>query len=426
MGKFYSGRSIKRIVVAFLTVTFLCLSSAFVGCSALFTGRIWYYPSMEGDYAIVLKYDGNAKKIGIAPIYKDLLVKSIGSHAFKDKKRLTKVVIPNSVIDIGKEAFSGCTALKEIVFPLSVQFIGDKAFEGCTALTNMEIPDSIMSISDSAFLGCVNLKYNVYGNLKYLDNKNNPYVAAISVCDKDLTSYTLHENTKVIANYAFAGCTQLTDIVIPDGITAIGDFAFSKCTALKSISLPESIKKVGRLAFEDCNALETVTLADGLSLDGFENLKNIKKLTCSINALDYNTPDYGIQTLVLTSGMAMEDWFRCSDIITNVILPDSVMKIVDDAFYGCQGLKSIMIPDSVVSIGNKAFDMCDGLSTVYYKGTKEEWRTISVGSDNFYLEKATKYYYSEYEPPLNGAGTAYYDNFWHYDVDGNIVVWEKA
>jgi len=41
--------------------------------------------------------------------------------------------------------------------------------------------------------------------------------------------------------------------------------------------------------------------------------------------------------------------------LTNVIIPDSVTRIDDDAFFGCSGLTSIEIPNSVASIGHTAF-----------------------------------------------------------------------
>lgn len=43
------------------------------------------------------------------------------------------------------------------------------------------------------------------------------------------------------------------------------------------------------------------------------------------------------------------------------------------------------------------------------------------------LTNATRYYYSENEPALNGSGTDYDGNYWHYDTDGKTpVVWKKA
>ena len=100
---------------------------------------------------------------------------------------------------------------------------------------------------------------------------------------------------------------------------------------------------------------------------------------------------------------------------TSFIIPDGVTTIGDWAFGGCRSLTSITIPSSVTSIGNNAFLWCDSLNTVYYTGTESDWNTISIGSSNYNLTNATRYYYSETEPTVSG-------NYWHY-VDGKVVVW---
>ena len=90
------------------------------------------------------------------------------------------------------------------------------------------------------------------------------------------------------------------------------------------------------------------------------------------------------------------------------------------AFYRCSGLTSITIPNSVTSIGDSAFEGCSGLETVYYKGTAEEWKKISIDYfNNTGLINATSYYYSETQPTESG-------NYWHYDADGvTPVIWKE-
>ena len=77
---------------------------------------------------------------------------------------------------------------------------------------------------------------------------------------------------------------------------------------------------------------------------------------------------------------------------TSYTIPDSVTSIRGNAFAGCTGLTSIAIPNSVTSIGDWAFDGCTGLKDVYYTGSKDEWKAISVEYDNDSLLNATIHY----------------------------------
>ena len=62
-----------------------------------------------------------------------------------------------------------------------------------------------------------------------------------------------------------------------------------------------------------------------------------------------------------------------------------------------------------------AFKNCENLTAVYYQGTEAEWALINIERKNDSLLAATRYYYSEAEPTVEG-------NFWHY-VDGVPTVW---
>ncbi len=81
--------------------------------------------------------------------------------------------------------------------------------------------------------------------------------------------------------------------------------------------------------------------------------------------------------------------------------------IGDYAFRDCSSLTSVVIPDSVTSIGKWAFFECSALETVYYRGSEEEWKAISVGGDNDPLFKANIVFNYKPEPipgDTNGDG----------------------
>ena len=317
-------------------------------------------------------------------------VTSIGSYAFAGCSSLTGVVIPDSVTSIGDDAFHGCSSLESVVIPDSVTSIGGWAFYDCSSLESVVIPDSVTSIGGWAFYDCSNLQFNEYENCKYLGSKDNPYYALIEVTTQNLSSYTIHEDTKVIADYAFASCSRLTSVVIPDSVTSIGDYAFWGCTGLTSIVIPDSVTSIGYAAF-DLTGLKDVYITD---IDAW----------CNISFSDYySNPMYNGANLYLNGNLVTEvtvpdtvngleyTFCGCKSIVS-VTIPDSVTSISGYAFYNCDGLTSIVIPDSVTSIGDYAFHNCTRLTDVYYTGTEAEWAKISIDSSNWYLTNATIHY----------------------------------
>ena len=62
--------------------------------------------------------------------------------------------------------------------------------------------------------------------------------------------------------------------------------------------------------------------------------------------------------------------------LTSINIPDSVTSIGSNAFYECRSLTSVAIGNGVTSIGNEAFSWCSQLADINYNGSMEEWNKI--------------------------------------------------
>ena len=291
-------------------------------------------------------------------------VTSIGDYAFYCCQRLNNVMIPDSVTDIGQWAFWSCTGLTNVTLGDNVASIGSYAFRDCPGLTGIDIPNSLTYIGDGTFDGCTNLNYNEYNNAKYLGNANNPYVALMAA-ESSAKEYNINNDTKAISGRAFAGCTGLTSISIPDGVAGIGDFAFLECTNLTDITIPESVTRIGEGAFYQCTGLTNVTVPNGVT-----GIDRYTFLGCT--ALTNITIPNSVTSI------GREAFSGCTG-LTSITIPDSVASIDYAAFKGCTGLASVTIPDSVTSIGSSAFRDCSGLSSVIIGN-----RVTSIGEQAFY------------------------------------------
>ena len=80
--------------------------------------------------------------------------------------------------------------------------------------------------------------------------------------------------------------------------------------------------------------------------------------------LRYYEEETGVRELVIPDGVTSieEEALAGCDSLTAVILPDSVTSIGEEAFSCCTNLTSIVIPDSVTNIGACAFFGCKGLA----------------------------------------------------------------
>ena len=244
--------------------------------------------------------------------------------------------------------------------------------------------------------------FNEYDNAYYLGNDTNKCVVLIKAKRTSIVSCNINDSCKIIYCAAFYNCSSLASITIPDSVTSIGDSAFEDCSRLTSIIVDNDNRYFA-------------------SIDG--NLYNKNKTVLIQYAIGKTNSSFTIPNSV--TSIRESAFWHCSR-ITSVTIGNGVTYIGTYAFYGCSSLTSVIIGNCVTTICKSAFYGCSSLKTVLYKGTAEQWKKISIDSDNGDLTNAARYYYSETEPALSSDGTAYDGNYWHYDTDGvTPVIWKK-
>lgn len=201
-------------------------------------------------------------------------VTSIGKSAFYLCTNLTRVTIPDSVTSIGFVAFTGCQKLTSITIPSSVTSIGDNVFSSCIGLTDVVIGNGVTSIGNSAFSSCFALS-----SITIPNSVTSIGYGAFTTCSA-LTDLTIPEGVESIGRSTFYDCTNLKNInsndgvYLYDGIQTIGQRAFNNLGIEKLSFNNLAAMGIDSNAFAGCNQLTDVvvrgvTTHEAMSLENY-------------------------------------------------------------------------------------------------------------------------------------------------------------
>ena len=189
------------------------------------------------------------------------------------------------------------------------------------------------------------------------------------------------------------GSCNDTDLIIPTTyqslpVTSIGERAFYGCTSLVGLEIPDSVTSIGYEAFESCRSLTSVYY-----MGEIEGWCNITFGDAYANPL-YNGASLHINNQLITEVVIPESITEIKDHtfynwtwLTSVEIPDSVTSIGDQAFRDCDSLTSVVIGDGVTSIGSYAFSGCDSLTSIEVSENNTAYKSID---GNLYSKDGTK------------------------------------
>ena len=284
-------------------------------------------------------------------------VKIICDYAFAGCSTIINVIIPDSVEVIGERAFSGCFFLREVSLGNSVKIIKEFAFKDCKALLELKLPESLEEIGLMAFSytslkeivlpkSLLKITGNpiVYNKVKFVNNSPN-----FTVENENLFT----KNKRVLISFQ----SNVTSYIIPKSVVAISGYAFWYCSDLELITISPTVKWMGENPFAYTKAIienlsenfilenNLLLTKDGSSLIGCYSNYKIINVPASVNVIKRNA------------------FFRSE--VVEVVLPDFVERIEDNAFESCITLQKINLPESIKYLGNGVFRYCRNLKAVY-------------------------------------------------------------
>ena len=321
------------------------------------------------------------------------------------------------LVRIGYNAFSGCTSLTSVTLPPTVAEIDSAAFLNCTSLADVTGLDAVRKFDQTAFAGTPwwdaytnGKEFVVLNGTLFMYNGAGGDVTVpegVAVIGSNVFSYrsdlrrvVLPASASKIQDSAFTG-SSVTDIAW-GGVTEIGSSAFANCTGLTSVTLPDALTSISWGTFQGCSQLATVrggASVTSVGMNAFSGTPLTDPAAASfklgvIGSVLYGYAGTAAGAVDIPEGVAtLSDayMFKGNTAITALTLPST---LVDNALYsemfrdctslrevvikstrysssipsrmfmGCTALTSVTLPANLWSIGESAFEDCDALATI--------------------------------------------------------------
>jgi hypothetical protein len=334
-------------------------------------------------------------------------VTGIASDAFLTSS-ITSVVIPNTVIRIEPSAFDQSnlssitfesesqlnyigwfafygTAITQLTLPNSLQTIDFNAFKS-TQLNSLTIPDSIVSLGEDVFAGTSSLSEYCYNGsldqtaLEYagLGGKTKtcvetPALPTTASFDCPLGGGTYEVEAGVLTETT-GECGG--ELVLHSSVATINGYALQGFKGTK-LTIPATVLEILGSPFAYVPATLTAIDVDPAnqnysSIDGVLFDKNATELI----AYPSGKSDVAYTIPATVERMRYYGFAGPKQYLTIVSIPDTVIDIGDQMFYGATGLTTVAIGSGVSSIGVQAFVSASDLTTISVSDSNQTYTSI--------------------------------------------------
>ncbi len=342
-------------------------------------------------------------------------LEEIQAEAFYDCDGLTSVTLGKNVKTIsGYGAFSYCDNLTSITLSeaLTGEDLGWSIVVQSKNLTTVYVPEGCTyiprklvehpSLTNFAVAEGNTTYFSADGVLYGYDEEGRQMLIMFPKA-KDVTTYTILEGTKVVGSEAFKEVKTLKEIIMPDSLEEIQAEAFYDCDGLTSVTLGKNVKTIsGYGAFSHCDNLASITLSEALSGENigwniFTYSKNLTTVYVPAGCADVPKAIYGYENLqdifvINEAGVVDSVGTNYSSVdgilynadqtiliavpkekqITELVIPETVTKIGEEAAEDQQYLTSVTLPVGLTEIGSYAFYECKNLSMIAANGVNPE------------------------------------------------------
>lgn len=194
------------------------------------------------------EYKTRITAINVPPTHNNVAVTAIANDAFAGCTSLESLYIPASVTTVGSYAFSNCVALTNIDIPSTVVSIGDNAFYGCTSLQQVELPEQLTAVEENLFYNCSSLNsVNIPANVTSIGN------GAFYGCSS-LYAIEIPASVTTVGMQAFMGANSLRSVTINGGVQSFGEDCFSGCTSIAQVAYNGAFEHWFDIEFENAYA----------------------------------------------------------------------------------------------------------------------------------------------------------------------------